>query len=66
MDTSSPLLVRRDGPVATVTLNRPGTRNALNREWVFARAALTEVAADADLRAVVLQARARASARERI
>jgi enoyl-CoA hydratase/carnithine racemase len=55
MDTSSPLLTRRDGPVATLTLARPGTRNALNRELVRALgAALAEVAADPDVRAVVL------------
>lgn len=55
MDTSSPLLVRREDPVATLTLNRPGTRNALNRELVQALgAALADVAADGDVRAVVL------------
>lgn len=55
MDTSSPLLARRDGPVATLVLNRPESRNALNRELVRALgAALAEVAGDPDVRVVVL------------
>jgi enoyl-CoA hydratase/carnithine racemase len=51
----SPLLVSRDGAIATLTLNRPGTRNALNPELVSALGtALKEVAADEGVRAVVL------------
>ncbi len=53
--TDSPLLAERDGKVVTLTLNRPGTRNALNRELVLAlRDALRDAVADRDVRAVVL------------
>jgi enoyl-CoA hydratase/carnithine racemase len=53
--SESPLLTERDGAVATLTLNRPGTRNALNRELVKALgSALDQVASDASIRAVVL------------
>ena len=49
------LLVERDGPVATLVLNRPGTRNALNQELVLALGTeLARVAGDRDVRAVVL------------
>jgi 2-(1,2-epoxy-1,2-dihydrophenyl)acetyl-CoA isomerase len=50
-----PLLVFREGPVATLSLNRPGTRNALNRELVQALGStLADVAGDREVRAVVL------------
>jgi enoyl-CoA hydratase/carnithine racemase len=51
----SVLLVEREGPVATLTLNRPGTRNALDPELLAALGAgLREVTADTTVRAVVL------------
>jgi 2-(1,2-epoxy-1,2-dihydrophenyl)acetyl-CoA isomerase len=47
--------ILRDGAVATVTLNRPDKLNALDLEHVLAlRDALRALAADADVRAVVL------------
>ena len=53
--SDSPLLLGREGAVATLTLNRPGTRNALNRELVLALSgALKDVAGDPQVRAVVL------------
>lgn len=49
------LLVDRDGPVVTVTLNRPSTKNALNTELVTALGAtLPDVVRDRTVRAVVL------------
>ena len=49
------LLVDRDGPVATVTLNRPTTKNALNGELVLALlSTLPDVVRDKTVRAVVL------------
>jgi 2-(1,2-epoxy-1,2-dihydrophenyl)acetyl-CoA isomerase len=51
----SVLLVEREGPVATLIMNRPKARNALDPELLAALAAgLREVAADASVRAVVL------------
>jgi enoyl-CoA hydratase len=49
------LLIRRDGRVATLTLNRPKVLNALNAE-LLARlgAALAELDADPNVRAVIL------------
>lgn len=52
---SPPLLLKRDGAVATLTLNRPERRNALSPELDQAlRTTLAEVGKDADIRAVVL------------
>lgn len=52
-----PVTVRRDGAVATVVMDRPGRRNALSLEMLGAlRGALAGVAADPDVRAVVLGA----------
>jgi 2-(1,2-epoxy-1,2-dihydrophenyl)acetyl-CoA isomerase len=57
----SPLvLVERVGPVATLTLNRPARHNSLVPELLEALLdALTGLAADPELRAVVLQANGR-------
>jgi enoyl-CoA hydratase/carnithine racemase len=53
--TDPVLLVERAGPVATLTLNRPGTKNALNSELVAALGdATASVVADDAVRAVVL------------
>jgi enoyl-CoA hydratase/carnithine racemase len=53
--SESVLLLERTGPVATLTLNRPGTKNALNPELVDALGAgITEVVEDPNIRAVVL------------
>lgn len=52
-----PLLRRDDGAVATLTLNRPGARNALSEALLDAlRAELDALAADRSVRAVVLAA----------
>jgi hypothetical protein len=49
------LLVDREGPVVTVTLNRPSTKNALNTELVAALCTtLPDVVRDRTVRAVVL------------
>lgn len=49
------LLVEREGPVATLIMNRPKTKNALDPELLDALGAgLSEVAADESVRAVVL------------
>jgi enoyl-CoA hydratase len=55
MTVSDLVLVEVDGPVATVTLNRPDARNALNRELRQALpTALRELDAREDIAAVVL------------
>src|SRR5688572_31818529 len=52
---TNPLLVEVDGPVATVTLNRPDARNALNRELRKALpTTLLELDARDDVAAIVL------------
>ena len=49
------LLVEREGPVATLIMNRPKTKNALDPELLEALGSgLREVAADDSVRAVVL------------
>jgi enoyl-CoA hydratase/carnithine racemase len=56
-DTASadPVLVRRDGPAARITLNRPAQRNALSLELMReVTAALRDLAGDADVRAIVI------------
>jgi methylglutaconyl-CoA hydratase len=52
----APLLVRRDGAVARLTLNRPDKRNALSAELVGAlKAALRQADADAEVRVVAVE-----------
>lgn len=52
---SDVVLVERNGGVATVTLNRPDARNALNQELRKAmRSTMAELDADGDITAVVL------------
>lgn len=49
------LLVRRDGPVATVTMNRPERHNAFDETLIAALArTFDELGADPELRAIVL------------
>ncbi|HTC71101.1 MAG TPA: enoyl-CoA hydratase/isomerase family protein, partial [Acidothermaceae bacterium] len=54
-NTAAPVLVDREGGVATVTINRPDRRNALDRATKVALLeALAALSADATIRAVVL------------
>src|SRR4051794_11721223 len=54
--TDAPVLVRRDGPAARITLNRPAQRNALNLALMRAVTdALVEIGHDADVRAIVIE-----------
>jgi enoyl-CoA hydratase/carnithine racemase len=56
-DTASagPVLVRRDGPAARITLNRPAQRNALSLELMReVTAALRELRGDTGVRAIVI------------
>ena len=51
-----PLLVERNGAVATVTLNNPGRLNALGKPmWLALRDAMRELGGEEDLRCVVLR-----------
>src|SRR3954471_2275425 len=53
---SGPVLVRRDGPAARITLNRPAQRNALNLALMRAvTTTLVEIGRDADVRAIVIE-----------
>ena len=53
---TSPVLLRRDGPIATLTLNRPEALNALDAAMVDALIAFTaELAADDAVRVIVLE-----------
>jgi enoyl-CoA hydratase len=57
------VLAERDGPVATVTMNRPGQLNALSDELMSALVStLVELDADRDVRAIVLTGSERAFA----
>lgn len=52
----APLMVRREGGVARLVLNRPEKRNALDASLIAAlKAALSEVDADASVRVVVIE-----------
>ncbi len=54
--SSAPILVSRDGVVATVTLNNPTKRNALNKAmWVALREAMIELSSDESLRCVIVK-----------
>ena len=53
---SDPVLTRRDGDIATVTLNNPAKLNALTRDmWRRLGEAMRELSSDAALRCVVLR-----------
>src|SRR3982751_5293442 len=53
--STGPVLVRRDGTEARITLNRPAQRNALSLELMGrVTAALGEFGADAGVRAIVI------------
>lgn len=55
--SDQPILVQREGGIATLTLNRPASRNLLDMEMALAlRASFDAVAIDPSVRAVVLQA----------
>ena len=50
------VLVRREGPAARITLNRPEKRNALSLELMRETIeALEELAKDRDVRAIVIE-----------
>lgn len=53
--TTHPVLVKRDGAVLTLTLNRPARKNALDdTAWSMLRNALALAASDDEVRAVVI------------
>ncbi len=55
MDVSDSLLIAREGPVSTITLNRPERRNPLSLAVIRElHGRLDDIAADTSLRAVVL------------
>lgn len=56
MSQAEPLLVRREGAVARLVMNRPDKRNALNAGLIAAlKAALRQADADRDVRVVALE-----------
>ena len=55
VDANGYILVRREPPVATVTINRPAQRNAISLDmWVQLTRLLRELDADRDVRCVVI------------
>jgi len=51
-----PILVERDGEIATVTLNNPAKRNALNKAmWIGLRDVFRDLSDDEQLRCIVLR-----------
>ena len=55
--TYNSILIERDAPVATITMNRPEKRNALSSEMMRELTdALRELSAESDVRAIVLAA----------
>ena len=53
---SEPILVEREGAIATVLLNAPGKLNALSKaSWRELGARMRELSADTELRCVVLR-----------
>ena len=54
--SSGPVLVRRDGPAARITLSRPAQRNALSLELMQSvTTALDELGRDPEVRAIVVE-----------
>lgn len=59
--TDTPLMIRRDGTIAELTLNRPQAMNALNQALVAALTdAFRDLSQDTDLRAIILTGQGRA------
>lgn len=55
VDANGYILVRREPPVATVTINRPAQRNAISLDmWVTLTTLLRDLDADRDVRCVVI------------
>ena len=55
VDANGYILVRRESPVATVTINRPAQRNAISLDmWVQLTAVLRDLDADRDVRCIVI------------
>ncbi len=53
---SEPILIERDGPIATLVLNRPEKLNAMTKDmWRLLGDAVTELAGDDTLRCLVLR-----------
>lgn len=59
--TEAPILIRRDGAIAEITLNRPEALNAMSRALVAAlKDAVRDFSADDSLRAIILTGAGRA------